>query len=356
MRVLHVINSFKIRGAEVLLFNFLINSKNEQMLQNDVCVLYDEKTYLYDKIIEHGVNVFNLGFKRKYNIAVIFKLVKVIRDGQYDLVHVHLFPSLYFCAVASLFTQKTKYIFTEHSIFNRRRNYWIFRITDFLSYKVYRQIICVSKMAKDNLNNWIPNIKQKLTVIYNGVPLAEDICKQDIVYDLLLIGSMNSNVKGIDVFLKAIKNIESHINKVVIAGDGNLKNELVELRDTLGLQTKVEFLGNRNDINNLLDKSRIFVLPSRWEGLPISILEAMARAKPIISTNVGGIPEAISDGKTGLLVTPEDEVELSNAIIKLLNDVTFANQIGKNAYSEVILKFSISNYKSNLLKLYQSLA
>jgi glycosyltransferase involved in cell wall biosynthesis len=171
----------------------------------------------------------------------------------------------------------------------------------------------------------------------------------------LLVGSFRDNGKGIDILLKAVKLIEDKVNKVAIAGDGVLKEQMMELRNQLCLKEKVDFLGFRSDIDSLLDQSRIFVLPSRWEGLPISILEAMTKMKPIIATNVGGIPELLENGISGLLVEPENIVMLADAIKKLLNDNELAETIGKKAYKRVLGSYSIDTYVNNIVKVYYKL-
>lgn len=356
MRVLHVINSLNIGGAETLITNYLVHSKEKINIENDLCILYDTKTFLYKKLKDNNIKIYNLKSKNKYDIRIVLKLVKIINQNKYDIVHVHLFPAQYFCSLASLFTKNTKYIFTEHSSFNRRRNYGIFRVIDYISYLPYSKIICVSNISKIDLLNWIPSLSKKALVIYNGIPIEgkEEVNNK---YDLILVGSMRSNVKGIDILLKAIKIIDNHINinKVAIVGDGILKDELINLRNSLELENKVDFLGNRKDINNLLEQSKIFVLPSRWEGLPISLLEAMSKAKPIISSNVGGIPEIIEDGKTGILVEPENEIDLAKAIERLLDDYEYAKNLGENAYNVVKNKFSIEIYNDNLYNLYNNL-
>jgi glycosyltransferase involved in cell wall biosynthesis len=354
MKVLHVINSLGIGGAESLLVNYLISAKDESHVENDVCVLYDSEAFLYKRAVAHGIKIFNLHSKRKYSICPTLRLIWLIRRNSYGIVHVHLFPSLYYCSLASLFTPKVRYIYTEHSISNRRRKHKIISFLDRLSYRAYKKIICVSEAVKVNLIEWMPYVTGKTTVIYNGIPI-EKIKEQEKKYDLILVGSMNSNVKGVDIFLKALCMVKDHISKAAIAGDGKLKIELMELRNHIGLREKVDFLGNRGDINSLLEQSRIFVQPSRREGLPTALLEAMAKAMPVISTNIGGIPEAIENGKNGIIIRAEAVEELAIAILKLLTDRDLVQRLGEKAQAEVISRFSIEIYKNRLIKEYEKL-
>lgn len=357
MKVLHVINSLNVGGAENLLTNYLtyVNSKDDTV--NELCLLYNSDTFLKDKIVKENIKLYDIKSQRKYDLSIVLKLIKLIRQNKYDIVHVHLFPAQYFCSIASWFCRKTKFVFTEHSTTNRRRGKKLFHFMDYISYRQYNKIICVSEMAKIDLLKWMPSIKNKVKTIYNGVSLEKNKNTENYAkeYDLILVGSMWSDVKGIDILLNAIKLIEDKINKVIIAGDGTLKGEYILLRDKLGLSSKVDFLGNRNDIIELLQKSKVFVMPSRWEGLPMALLEAMSQMKPIIATNVGGIPEIIEDGFSGILVQLGDIEELSIKIQELLSNDKLANQLGKNAYRQVYENFSIQKYANDLLNLYSNI-
>ncbi|WP_038068375.1 glycosyltransferase family 4 protein [Thermoanaerobacterium aotearoense] len=359
MKILHIINSLNIGGAETLITNYLIYAKNNIKTDiNDLCILYDSDTFLYDRLFRNGITIYNLRLKHKYDIGAIFKLIRLINEEKYDIVHVHLFPALYFCSIASYFTKKINYIFTEHSNYNSRRKYIIFKSIDYFFYRKYRKIICVSDNVKNELIKWLPSLNERSVVIYNGILEKRgeiSFIEKNFEYDILFVGSLRSNVKGADILLMALRHIMNKFDKAVIVGDGKLKNDLINLRNKLGLKNKVEFLGFREDIETILEKSKVFVLPSRWEGFGLVIVEAMSKGKPIIASNVGGIPEIIKNGKTGILVEPGNELELANAIEKLLNNKKYAAYLGENAYNDAINRFSIETYVKNLRKLYMSL-
>ena len=195
------------------------------------------------------------------------------------MVHAHLFPSNYYSAVASIFCRNTKFLFTEHSVTNRRRKYKIFKFIEKVIYKCFDGIIACSEEVKKSLSNWIGK-NRDIYIINNGVKEIKKI-KTDIEYDLILIGSLRSNVKGIDILLNELSYIKDKFNNAIIVGDGIEKENLLNLRDVLGLDKKVSFLGVRDDIDSLLSKSKIFVMPSRNEGFPLALLEAMSAKKTI---------------------------------------------------------------------------
>src|SRR5207247_7695263 len=107
---------------------------------------------------------------------------------------------------------------------------------------------------------------------------------------------------------------------LIVAGDGELGAWLRDRAAALGLSARVHFLGVRRDVGNVLNASDVFVLPSLWEGLPLALVLAMGAGVPVVSTTVGGIPEIVEDGRTGLLVPPADSAELGRGLSRLLTD------------------------------------
>jgi glycosyltransferase involved in cell wall biosynthesis len=118
--------------------------------------------------------------------------------------------------------------------------------------------------------------------------------------------------------------------RLVIAGDGEERDALEEFSRRLGVTGQVEFLGFSRDVDPLMRSFDVFVLPSLTEGISLTILEAMAAAKPVITTRVGGNPEVVIDGRTGILVPPQDPDALAAAIVKLMKDPALALEMGKN--------------------------
>lgn len=353
MKVLHIIDSLMHGGAEVLLASFVVASKNEAT--HEVCTLYPSNTVLRERIGNAGIPLIELNAKRKYSIKTLFRLIQIIRKNPYDIIHIHLFPAQYYGAVAALFARHGKFVFTEHNVHNRRRESKIFRTFDNLTYKAYSSIICVSQLVEDELLKYLPHLKKKTMVIYNGIQVDPPKVASVYRYDAVLVGSLRSNVKGVDVLLHAIKLLGDKISRVAVAGEGILKNELIALRDQLGLQEKIDFLGNVNQVGELLEQSRIFVMPSRYEGLPIALLEAMSKKKPIIATNVGGIPEVIKDRENGLLIPPENPEVLAEKLELLLNSPDLCSKLGNKAYESIQERFSIEKYSQSVINVYKHL-
>src|SRR5262249_36764145 len=140
----------------------------------------------------------------------------------------------------------------------------------------------------------------------------------------ILCVAMHNEKKGIDVLLRAFALIHDKEPslKLVLAGDGPLHGQLKDLASALGIANKVEFLGQQGRVQvvNLLHRCEVFVLPSRSEPFGIVLAEAMACKKPIVATTAGGIPEIIENQKNGILVEPDNEKALAEALITVLKD------------------------------------
>jgi len=208
------------------------------------------------------------------------------------------------------------------------------------------------------LVKWLPNLQKKSVAVSNAVPISDlSNCSTIKKYDILFVGRL-TKAKGVDILLKAIKIIKEKYQKEIraaIVGKGYLDEELKGLVMELGIEKEVEFLGVRRDIEKLMQSTKLFVLPSRWEGLPLTILEAMSSGVGIIATKVGGIPEVIENEKEGILISPEDPEALAGAIAELLKDRELRVKLGVNAYKKVKEKYSMEVYTKNIVEFYKSL-
>ncbi|MEW6681233.1 MAG: glycosyltransferase, partial [bacterium] len=141
--------------------------------------------------------------------------------------------------------------------------------------------------------------------------------------------------------------------KCLLVGDGPLRDELIALVNRLGLSNDVIFLGRKESVGNLLSISSIFVLTSIVEGLPVSIMEACLAHLPIVATNVGGIPELVVDGETGILVPPSDVSKLAKAIESLLGNKEKRKTMGERGYNRIKNEFSLEKMVKGIEDIYR---
>ena len=358
VKVLEVIDSLGSGGAESLLKNFVLEAKKNRLLNIEIATLYSNA--IFKKEIENaGISIWDLGLTFKFNLMGVIELIKLIKKRKYNIIHVHLFPADVFAAIASLFLPRNiKWIFSEHGAHNRRRTLKIFKILDNFTYSRYSKIVCVSKQVELVLLNWIPSNKGKTKVIPNAVPIPKFLNPYSVkTYDILFVGRLTKQ-KSVEILLRAIKILKNKYSKnlkIAIVGDGELKENLNNLTVELGVNREVKFLGVRKDVKELMVSSKIFVLPSRWEGFGLVIIEAMSNMLPVIATNVGGIPELIEDGKDGILVPPENPKALARAISNLLENEELREKLSQTAYKKVREKYSIDTYSVHMLDFYKSL-
>lgn len=210
---------------------------------------------------------------------------------------------------------------------------------------------------------------RRLSVIHNGLDTARFSAAQDPVAQRDRFGlprtgpvvgvfsRLNHPIKGIDRFLQAAALLGRRVPEArfLIVGDGPLRAHLEGQARHLGIEGATRFIGAHVDLAGLMPAVTVAVVPSLSEGLSNSLLEAMAAGLPVVATRVGGTPEVVSHGRTGLLVPPGDPRELANAIERLIRDPAFAASCGSAGQADVRERFSLQRMIGRTEALYESL-
>jgi glycosyltransferase involved in cell wall biosynthesis len=337
MKILQVINSLATGGAEKLLLEsvpiyqtknsstdlLLLNGNNQPFLQ-----LLEEK---------NCCSILKLATGSVYNPMLVFKIIPFLK--KYDIIHVHLFPALYWVAIAKMLSfSNVKLVYTEHSTNNRRREKWIFKILDKVIYSKYNAIIAISNEVSDNLNNHIDN--QNISIIENGLNLAKikeakpylksDFFKDENAFIVIQVARFYEP-KDHKTVIKAIGFLPENV-KLILIGDGVLKQECEALSADLNLQNRIQFLGLRTDVLSLLKTADVVVLSSKYEGQSLSCIEGMASGKPFVATNVPGLKEMVKNA--GILFELGNEKQLAEVIQQLMTDKDFYNKTVQNCQSK----------------------
>ena len=142
---------------------------------------------------------------------------------------------------------------------------------------------------------------------------------------------------------------------LVVTGDGELRDELRQRAESLGLSPRVHFTGIRRDVGNVLGAIDMFVMPSFWEGLPLALVHAMGAGLPVVASAVGGIPEVVVPGETGLLVPPADPGALAAALNRVLGDRDTARRMGLAGRRRVEGHFSWTSIAARTRRMYDEL-
>jgi glycosyltransferase involved in cell wall biosynthesis len=208
----------------------------------------------------------------------------------------------------------------------------------------------------------------KIVVIRNGIALSNfthsersAVLRRELGFPpsarLVAVFSRLNPMKGVEYFLDAASIVAERFPDVrfLVAGDGGSRKELEDRARRLGLEARIVFTGFRSDVRELLSEAAISVLPSLSEGTSNTLLESMAAGLPVVATQVGGNPEVIEDGVSGLLVPPRDSAEIAAAVGRLLEDEGFARRLGQAGMRRVSELFSLSGSVQQTEHLYQRL-
>ena len=209
----------------------------------------------------------------------------------------------------------------------------------------------------------LPWPARRMEVIHNAVDVAAfqrgpDAALRRALVDgsqrhVVLVAARLDPQKGHRHLLAAAARVPDAL--FALAGDGPERPALERITDDLGLRDRVTFLGTRTDVAELLAVCDVFVLPSLYEGLPISVLEAMAARRPVVATAIGGTQEAVVDGESGLLVPPADPDSLAAAIRRLLDDPALRDRLASAGRARVEREFAVASMAARVTDLYDLL-
>jgi glycosyltransferase involved in cell wall biosynthesis len=320
------------------------------------------------KAKEFGIKVHEVG-RVKYDPAIFSRLIGLIKKESYSVIDTQNINSKIWGAAAALFTDAA-FVSTVNSNyvqeFNNPIKRWLITTAEYLTNVRVNKFISVSEEVKTGLieSGIQPN---KISMVTNAIQLEpEDISIKSSKFDEVISGKENLIlavsvgrlvwIKGHDVLIEAVSSVRKiHPNFLcLIIGDGPIKNNLQFQIQNLDLENSVLLTGflSLDEVHYLIINSDMFIMPSRTEGTPIAILEAAALARPIIASNVGGIPDVITDQVDGMLVRPEDPDELAAAIIKLIEDQNLSHRLGENAKEKILREYSPEVQAEKLKNIY----
>lgn len=337
MKILQVIPYFCFGGAEVMCESLTYALGREGHSVSVVC-LYDWHTPISERMEAAGVRIQYLDKKLGLDLSMIPKLAKIMRREQPDVVHSHLDTIKYTVAAAKLAGIR-RCVHTVHSLADKEAEGLLQKWINKLYFTCrWSTPVALSPEVRDTIVSFYHLPSKRVPVIYNGVDLGRCMCKETYsigdTITLLHIGRFHP-VKNHAGLLQAFQSIlkaypQCRLN---LLGDGELLEQTKELAKELGISEQVSFLGNQSNVYPHLQKADVFLLTSLYEGIPMTLIEAMGTGLPIVATNVGGVPDLLHDGKSGLLVPCNPEA-IAQACIKLLSDETLRSQLGMEARKE----------------------
>ncbi len=365
IKVIHLVEDLKIGGAERIIADIAEGLDGKKFDVSVWCVTSGGETA--SELIKNGIKVSILGISTHHNPWNVFKLTRLLKNAGPDIVHTHG----YFASVIGRLAARKAHI--PGIVTHVHSTYWDYEKrhirTERKLSRFTHKIICCSK-AVENFVRDFENIKDSKTImIYNGVDedkFSKHKDSRSIRAELGIdegspvVGTVSALTphKGHIHLIQAASSVLGTFpsTRFLIVGDGFLRARLEDQAKNLNISSSVIFTGERKDIPEILSLMDIFVLPSfSREGLGLAILEAMAVGRPVVATEIGGIPEAVIQGKTGLLVPPGDSEEMAQAIIQILQDPEKAKSMGEKGRARVKERFTKTKMLSEIQNVYQSL-
>ena len=370
LRVLLAIKCLGYGGAERLLVD-MVAAANRQRFEYEVAYVLRHQDALVPAIVTGGTPVHALDAANNADLRWLAAFRHVLVNGHYDVVHFHL-P--YAAALGQLVVNslpraaRPGIVYTEHSLWDRAR--FVNRALLRLSMARGEQLVTVSKASYDALP---AALQRRATTVVHGVDLSRSdslIARREELRDrvrselgvghdeLLFMTVANLRPeKGYDVLLTAARAIADSGLPIRIAavGRGPLDDALHARHVDLALGDRFQFLGQRDDVLQLLAGADAFVLASTQEGLPVSLMEATSVGMPIVASSIGGVPQILEDEVDALLVPPGDPSRLVEAMKRLASDPQLRELLGRRAKQRSAM-FDIAEAGRAVERIYEQVA
>lgn len=365
IKLIHVVYSLRIGGLESVIVD-LVN-KTSSNFDNTICCITGPGP-MADRIKNENVKIITIGKREGLDLALPLRFAKLFSLHKPDIVHTTNWGTIDAIIGAKL-ARVPSVVHAQHGwdisdvVKPRGRKK---RIMKLLSYKVDK-FIAVSDEIREWLVEDIGVKKDKVVLIDNGVdtgkfsPKDKDVIRRKLGYDTetVIIGTVGrlDPVKNQRSLILAFKNLTEKYKNIglMLIGDGPLRGELMRLTESLGISDRVLFLGEREDVDELLNVMDIFVLPSIAEGMPKTVLEAMSTGLPVVASEVGAIPKLVIHGETGLLIPPSDENALIEAIEYYLLNPSKREVHGCAGRKRILERFSLNRMVQAYEELFWSL-
>jgi len=366
VKVTQIIHSLNPGGLENGIIN-LVNNMDDFKFENTVCCLTQGGDF--EKRLNKNIKVSKMFKKPGNDYQLYIKLIKYLKEIKPTIVHTRNWAGMD-GIIAAKMARVPIIIHGEHGFEiadlisqNRKRKF----IRKLVLSTMVDKIVTVSKNLKNRLINEIKIKPEKIIHIPNGVDTNKfniyrkeftrkkfGFKKEDFIIGIVARLDPIKNHKTLFFAFKEIVKNYPQV-KLIIVGDGPLREELKEKSYQLGIKNKVIFMGERDNVSEILKTFDIFVLPSLNEGMSNTILEAMATGIPVIASNVGGNPELVIDGRTGFLFSPNDVESLVQKIKTYILHPELKQKHGYNARKRVEEKFSLDQMVRRYEELYVEL-
>lgn len=361
-KILHLSASDNWGGGENHLLNLVTHDIPESTDQH--FILCAKNSAAHNRFFDLDCPVYSAFMLHKLSLNYVFKIIYLCKRNKIDLVHIHDTTALTLAVMAAKISNLPRFIFSKKtSYLIKKRKGTLHKY----NHSNIAKILCVSEKTKENCEISIDD-HSKLIKIYHGTNINRLNIRNDfslrkelgISKNDIIVGNIANHwrSKNLDTFLETahkIVNIEGYKNFhfVQIGQFTKYTPALLELQKNLGLEKNVHFLNEINDASGIIPQFDISLISSQSEGLPQFIYESCYFKVPVVSTNVGGIPEFIEDGVNGMLSNPYEAHCLADKLIALSQDKNLKKKFTELSYQKLIENFTSKKMAEQTLAEYK---
>jgi glycosyltransferase involved in cell wall biosynthesis len=351
MKIVHLVIGGDVAGGQLVALRL---ARAARTRGDDVAFVAPEHGPFTELAAREGFPVAILPLRRSFQLGAAWRLARLLRRRRADVLHTHTLAAANVLARLAGAVARVPVVSHLH-IENHFRpaTRWLLARLDNATARLAARLVAVSEDTKRAYERQgYP--RGRIEVVYNGVDLpANGDFRRNVPARIGEVARL-FDVKGQRELLHALARLPEV--RLVLAGrdleqGGAFQDELERESERLGIRERVEF-GFHEDVPALLETLDVVALPSWTEGLPLVLLEAMARGRPVVATPVGGTPELVTDGETGLLVPPRDPEALAAALRRVLDDPELARRLGEAARARVADRFTAAEQERRILALY----
>lgn len=335
MKILEIMPDFNLAGAEIMVENlcYELNKQHEIM----VVSMYHCETAITERLIHNGINLVFLDKKSGFDWSATQKLKKIIRDFRPDIIHTHRYMLMY-AVLAGGLSKERKIFHTVHNVAEKEVPSKLQHFQKFLFRSRKAVPVAISPRVRKSIEKRYGMNINEIPMIYNGIDVnnfsPKDDYAQHDVFTCLHIGRFSEQKNHIEMVLALKKLIDAGEKiRFIFVGEGDLLGDIKEQVDKQHLTKYVIFAGTTGNVRPWFEKSDLFMLPSKWEGMPMTLIEAMSAAMPIIASNVGGVPDMLENERSALLIEPNAD-EIVEVISKLKENESLRRSLGQEAYRD----------------------
>lgn len=361
MRLMHLVLDLDPGGTQRLVIE--MSKRLRQRMELQICCL-DRPGEWAHELIELGIPVVSLWRRPGFRPSMAREIAGLARRHGTDIVHCHHYSPFIYGTLAARLYSGLRVVYTEHGRITDTPPSGKRKLANLVFARLPGRFHAVSRnLRQQMIAEGFPS--HRVEIIHNGIEVGPSPSAADraaarrllhLSDDILVIGTVArfDPVKDLETLIEAFGTIarerpEAHL---VLVGDGQERSRLTRAVERAGVAERTHFAGARRDARRLLPAFDIFANTSLTEGISVTLLEAMAASLPVVATQVGGTPEVVIDGETGILVRPRDSHRLAAALGNLADDSTRRAELGDGGRDRVCRSFTVKEMIEEYLRVY----